>query len=73
MFVSAVQYVSISFLYIHNLRLLHFSQLKGCSRTTLSCDSSYIDLSADPRVVQYSADPRVVQYFNEEHMKRVYG
>ena len=39
-YISTVQYLSISFLYIHNLRLSHFSQLKRCSRATLSCDSS---------------------------------
>ena len=40
-YVSTVQYLSISFLYIHNLRLSHFSQLKGYSCAKLSCDSSY--------------------------------
>ena len=40
-YVLTAQYLSISFLCIHNLRLSHFSQLKGCSRATLSYDSSY--------------------------------
>ena len=40
-YISTVQYLSLSFPYIHNLWLSHFSQLKGCSWATLSCDSSY--------------------------------
>ena len=43
-YVSTVQYLSISilYMYIHNLRLSDFAQLKGCSRATPSCDSSYL-------------------------------
>ena len=39
--VSTVQYLSIRFLYIHNLRLSHSSQLIGFSWAPLSFDSSY--------------------------------